>query len=273
MSRFGSEQAILETSALRRFALGLSGELHFGFRVRANYLERALRNQDQVEKIFEAGCARGQTSFWLSRRFPGSKIKSIDIDPELITHCRKVARSCGAGTIDFSVADLCDYQPEDSVDLVVCVDVLEHIEDWRTAVERLVGQLRAGGRLLIHTPQAGQFQDPRFGLRKMQKGLQAGHHEHEHDGFVGTDFAILDDLGLEYRVTNTFGKWVMSLHTFFEMYRNHSRLWWILFTPFLLLLSRIESLAPVTHGGGLLISAHKPRWPIQSRSSISRLSA
>src|SRR5882724_8401035 len=257
MSQFGSEQAILATTTLRRIVLRWSGELHLGFRLRADYLEKALRNKNHVERIFEAGCYRGQTSFWLSRRFPDAHIKSIDIDPYLIAHCRNIARSSGAEMIEFSVADLVDYQEENSVDLVVCFDVLQYIENWRVAVERLARQLRADGLLLIHTPQAERKQNRRFGLGRMQRRLQAGHNEHEHAGFVATDFAILHDLGLEYQVINTFGKWVMSLHSLFEVYRNYSRFWWILFTPPLLLLSRLERPERASSGGGLLIIARK----------------
>jgi SAM-dependent methyltransferase len=257
MLPFGSEQALVENSALRRFVLRLSGDVHFGFRMRARYLEMALESLDHAEKIFEAGCFRGQTSFWLSRRFPGAHIDSIDIDPGLITHCRNIARLSKMEMIEFSVADLVKYRQQNAADLVVCFDVLEHIKDWRTAVRTLVHQLRAGGLLLIHTPQAGQYQDRRFGLRRLRRRLQDGHHEHEHDGFVPADFAMLRDLGLEYRVTNTFSKWVMSLHNLFEVYRSHSRLWWVLLTPILLILSRIERPERATSGGGLLIVARK----------------
>jgi SAM-dependent methyltransferase len=257
MSPFGSEQSALEASPLRRFALRLLGELHFGFRLRAHYLSMALKDVDRVERIFEAGCHRGQTSFWLSRRFPGARIKSVDIDPMLVAHCQKVANAGGIEHVQFRVADLTDYHERNAADLVVCFDVLEHIQNWQAAVRTLVDQLRPGGLLLIHSPQAGQYQGARFGLRKLLRRLQLGHSEHEHEGFVPSDFAILDKLGLDHRVMHTFGPWAMNLHTVFEVYRSHSRLWWLFLTPLLLLFSRLESPARTLQGGGLLVIARR----------------
>lgn len=42
--------------------------------------------------------------------------------------------------------------PEGAYDVVVCLDVLEHVPDPPAMVEALVGYLRPGGRLIVHAP-------------------------------------------------------------------------------------------------------------------------
>jgi SAM-dependent methyltransferase len=43
------------------------------------------------------------------------------------------------------------------VDAVTCWDVIEHVPDPRSALERLRGRLKPGGRLFLSTPDAGSL--------------------------------------------------------------------------------------------------------------------
>jgi SAM-dependent methyltransferase len=258
MPAFGSEQSVLATSLLRRLALRVGGDLHFGFRMRARYLAESLPDVEGIQSIFEAGCYRGQTSFWLRHKFPKASILSIDIDPALIGRCQKISELAGTEHIQFRLADLTNYREENQADLVVCFDVLEHIKDFHAALRTLARQTAPHGTLILHIPQSGRYQDTHFGLRKLRRNGQVKHSEHEHEGFVPGDFALLRDLGFEYEVRQTFGRWVMTLHTFFEIYRGHSRAWWIVFSPLLLVLSRLEMPGSIVNGGGLLVIARRP---------------
>lgn len=257
MNLFGKEQAVLQKSPLRRFTFKVLGDLHFGMRRRIHYLDRMVRDLE-VRTIFEAGCNRGQTSFWLHRKFPSAQITSIDISPTLIAHCQSIANHLGIPQITFQVADLANYQSVMGADLVICMDVLEHILDWQTAVKTLVKQLKPGSRLVIHTPHRGKYQHTRYGLRKLNLSDSDEPSEHVREGFVPEDFRLLSDLGLDYRVVFTFGWWVLNMHTFFELYRKHSQVWWMLFTPLLLLASRLENPVRNANGAGLLIVAQMP---------------
>lgn len=46
------------------------------------------------------------------------------------------------------------FGPE-SFDLVVCTEVLEHVQDWKTVVRQLKGSVRRGGLLVITTRSPG----------------------------------------------------------------------------------------------------------------------
>ena len=53
------------------------------------------------------------------------------------------------------VGDICDAGGIPIVDVVACTDTLEHIEDWRAAVDGLNGILKPGGLLIFSVPMPG----------------------------------------------------------------------------------------------------------------------
>lgn len=237
---------------LKRVALRYFGELHFGVRLRGYYLAKALQNIQRVATVLEIGCNRGQTSFWLHRRFPYATINAMDIDSSLIAHCSMIAQKQDVCNLSFRTADLLDLQDENKYDLIVCFDVLEHIADWETALHRLAEALKPNGYLLIHTPHKGRFQDSRFGLRRWFNSLETnGNSEHVHEGFVPEDFGVL--AGIDYEIIFTFNLLTMWSHTWFEVYRSHSWLWHLVFTLPLLGIGMWDARFKKTDGGGLLI--------------------
>ena len=256
---FGAEQASTQESTVRRWAFRLFGDLRFGLRLRGWYLARALRDMRGVRRILETGCSHGQMSFWLSRRFPDAVIRCVDIDPRLVAYCTDLAARQGVRNLEFIVADLSDYADPDTYDLVICFDVLEHIVDWQAAVRRMAALLRPGGRLLIHTPRRGRFQDPQFGLRRWfgPRGAAALSVEHVREGFAPEDFAFLRSVNMRYRAGLTFAPLAMWAHTAFEIYRERSWIWHLLLSPLLLALAKIEARRPAREGGGIFVRAVK----------------
>lgn len=255
---FGYEQYIVAKSVSKQFVLRWFGELHFGVRLRGRYLASALKGVNAATTILDVGCNCGQTSFWLHRRFPNASIKGLDIDHSLIEHCQSIARKLDVCKVRFDSIDLLDLREKNEYDLIICFDVLEHIADWETALHRLVSALKPGGRLLVHTPHKGYFQSSQFGLRRwFTASVANGHSEHVREGFVPEDFSVLAKRGLDCEIKFTFGSLTMWLHTFFEMYRNRSWLWHLVFTLPLLTLGIWDARVGHSIGGGLLIQASK----------------
>ncbi len=261
---FGWEQFIGEKNPLLSWVGQLVGEPHFGTKVRSYYMAKAVRAfcPSRVERILDAGCGKGQTTFWLNRNFPKAQIDSIDINPALIQHCRNVAKNIRAENISFAVQNLCSFREEKKYDLIVCCDVLEHVENWKDIVRNLSNALRPGGLLLMHVPHAGRFQDLNFGLRKYLKetipdenGKEVG-AAHVHEGLKKEDFEILKNSGVDYSVFYTFGFMTMWAHTLFEIYRGFPRYWHLILTPLLSIIPHIEK-GKLKDGGGLLIKLIK----------------
>lgn len=93
--------------------------------------------------IYEAG--GGAASYLPAELLKRSRVTVVDIDPAQISKNGYAAtRICG---------DIQSHRlPEDSVDLVACYNVIEHLPDAGAALERFAEALKPGGLLLIGAP-------------------------------------------------------------------------------------------------------------------------
>jgi SAM-dependent methyltransferase len=233
--------------------------------MRALYLSDVLRRipPSCCTHILDAGCAKGQMAFWLSRRLPEASIHGIDVNPSLIKHCRQLASLLNAQSVEFFEADLVSLQRKQTYDLITCIDVLEHILDWKSALRNLVRCTSPDGHILVHVPHESRYLGPSFGLRQILSGVPQDKSEHApggshvRDGFRAEDFSILEKWNVCYTVKYTFGPLAMHLHTIFEVYRGRRRYWHLLMTPVLSSLAKIEVKRELRDGGGLLIHITK----------------
>lgn len=110
------------------------------------------------EKVLDAGCGEGETLERLAPLLPEA-VTGVDLNPESVEFTRE---RIPAG--EFSVADILDLPFEaDSFDLVLCLEVLEHIPDPGPAVDELA---RVGrGDIIFSVPS-----EPWFRLGSLARG-------------------------------------------------------------------------------------------------------
>ena len=96
-------------------------------------------------RVLEAGCGTGELARELVRR--GAHVAAIDLSPRAVAEAREIS---GAYCQVASVTDL--PYPDGSFDLVVCVETLQHVQDWTGGLAELVRVTRAGGRLIVTIP-------------------------------------------------------------------------------------------------------------------------
>ena len=138
--------------------------------LRSWHIRRELRDLKQhgfaPAQIADAGSGFGQYVFYLSSRFPEARITGLDIKQEQVDDYNRFFSSIGRDDrVAFEWADLTELGAEEAWDLVLSVDVMEHIEDDRTVFKRICRGLKPGGVLLISTPS--------------DKGGSDVHHEHD----------------------------------------------------------------------------------------------
>jgi len=103
--------------------------------------------------IFDAGSGFGQYSFRMGRMFPRSLIIAADIKKEQIADCNNFfSKTRMADRVRFQVADLTQYSVKEKYDLILSVDVMEHIEEDRKVFLNFCNSLKPGGTLLVSTP-------------------------------------------------------------------------------------------------------------------------
>lgn len=97
----------------------------------------------------DAGCGTGEFSLALAK--DGWSVTGFDPSEYAVELARERARRVGTD-LRFEVATTDDFSSDETFDLVIAVDVLEHIEDDAGALRRLAGYLRPGGALLVTVP-------------------------------------------------------------------------------------------------------------------------
>lgn len=102
-------------------------------------------------RVLDAGCGLGYGTAMLFRAGAQS-VDGLDRHPEAIGR----ARADAPGTATFTVGDVLQLPyPDASFDLVVCFEVLEHLEDHERLLRELRRVLARDGLLLISSPNRG----------------------------------------------------------------------------------------------------------------------
>jgi len=127
---------------------------------------RSFHRQNKMDmQILDAGSGFGQYTYFLSVLCRNSTITGVDVKEEQIEDCNKFIKDIGKDNrVHFEIADLTKFKQENKYQLVLCVDVMEHIEEDVLVFKNYAASMTPGGMLLISTPSD-----------------QGGSDVHEHD--------------------------------------------------------------------------------------------
>ncbi len=99
--------------------------------------------------IHEAGCGEGYLSVLLADE--NKQVRASDFSSSVIEKAKEISLQAGK-SIPFQVASIYDLTPEkDSAELIVCCEVLEHLDDPQKAVKVL--STLAAPYLLVSVPR------------------------------------------------------------------------------------------------------------------------
>jgi glycosyltransferase involved in cell wall biosynthesis len=103
-------------------------------------------------KVLEIGAGIGNITSWL---LPRELYVASDINPQYLAYLRNLA--LGKPYLGIDRVDLEDPNSfagwQGKFDTVVCLNVLEHVNDPRVALSNMYSALAPGGRLLLYVPQ------------------------------------------------------------------------------------------------------------------------
>jgi len=103
-------------------------------------------------RILDAGAGFGQHSYWMFRHFRNCSILAVDVKEEQVDDCNKFFKSVGAENVKFEIGDLTKFVNPSAYDLVLSVDVMEHILEDVQVFKNFVASMKPGAMLLISTP-------------------------------------------------------------------------------------------------------------------------
>lgn len=125
--------------------------------LRTWHVKKALRKISRQfpgdASVLDAGSGFGQYTWRMSRMNSRWKIKAIDINKVQIDDCNAFFGKTGlSGLVSFYTCDLTALNDLNCYDLILSVDVMEHIEEDVLVFQNFYKSLKNNGVLLISTP-------------------------------------------------------------------------------------------------------------------------
>ena len=215
--------------------------------------------------VLDAGSGFGQYTWWMSCRYKEWRIKGVDISNDDINDCLDFFSKTGrSDRAIFEQGDLTGLHDKGIYDLVLTVDVMEHIRDDEKVFKNFFNALGNKGFVIISTPSDQGGSDVHSD--KDESFID----EHVRDGYGKEE--IKDKLARagfsRTEVFYTYGKagrisWILSMKYPVRML-NISYLffvflpfYYIIFFPVTILLNVIDLNTIHKSGTGLLVIAEK----------------
>ncbi|MCF8227567.1 MAG: class I SAM-dependent methyltransferase [Bacteroidales bacterium] len=158
--------------------------------LRTWHVKRELKRFGKANKheiqVLDAGSGFGQYDYFMARKFKNWKIRAVDVKEEQIADCKRFFERIGKKKVHFEYADLVQFDEQDKYDLILSVDVMEHIEEDVKVFENFNRALKKDGMLLVSTPsdQGGSdVHDHDHDVTYNNDGTRSFIDEHVRDGY------------------------------------------------------------------------------------------
>lgn len=263
---YGREKRWAESDWRRRLGYSLLGELHVPGRLRSWHVIRELRRRGlwtpAPRALYDAGGGEGALAYHVARRFPAWRVVVADNEPRTLARGRVIKERLGLGNLEVRAVDLRDPGDEAEYDVVVCADVLEHIEEDDRVVKHLSQALKPGGVLLVTSPSVPQPRHlPIVGWRERRIGFDAHAYGHVRQGYSERSLRrLFENSGLvTERIRFTFGPFgTLMFDLFFAAgdSRPNPALYLALF-PLYVGLASLDVAVPSRRGAAILGVARK----------------
>ena len=223
------------------------------------------KNHNGKQRILDAGSGFGQYTFFMSGMNKNWNIEAVDVKEEQIADCNAFFSGIERTNVSFGIADLVTYNKSDSFDLILSVDVMEHIQDDEQVFRNFYKALAPEGMLLISTPS------DQGGSDVHDHGEEASFiDEHVRDGYNMIEIQeklkragfITTSAYYDYGIPGQIG-WRLSMK-FPILMLNTSKLFFILLPfyyiltfPFALIFNWMDLEMKHQTGTGLIVKAYK----------------
>jgi 2-polyprenyl-3-methyl-5-hydroxy-6-metoxy-1,4-benzoquinol methylase len=278
---YGSEKAWGETDWKRRLGYRWLGELHIPGRLRSWLIVRALRRLGSWDRrpraLYDAGGGEGAFALHVARRFPSWRVVIADNEARTIERALRIRRALGLDNLEIREVDLREPGDENVYDVVVCADVLEHIEEDDRVVAHLARALKPGGVLLVTSPSVPQPKHLSLVVwRERRIGFDPSDYGHVRAGYSEDRLReLFEGAGLEVEsVRRTFGPAGTLMFDLFFVTgdsRPHPLVYLALF-PLYMLLAAADVFIPARSGAAVMGVARKigraPSAPAAEGGSI-----
>jgi SAM-dependent methyltransferase len=133
-------------------------------RLRNGYVLNRIEQLDLPPRssVLDMGCGRAVSLFWLARRHPDWHLTGVELDPAQAQSARQAVERGPWPNMSIVEGKLQDLGEDNSrmltYDLIMAVDVMEHVEDDVGLLREIRRMLTPGGYLILHVPRRQQDQ-------------------------------------------------------------------------------------------------------------------
>ena len=99
-----------------------------------------------ANRILDVGAGSGRTLKWLKTLYPRAETTGVELNSELLEELKQNADVAIIGSIQESWSKLTNY------DLILLLDVLEHLPDSIATLRKLTRLLNPGGHVIVSVP-------------------------------------------------------------------------------------------------------------------------
>ncbi len=157
-------------------------------------------------RCLDLGCARGTIGYFLEQE--GGRWFHEDLD---WVNVRATADLVGPRTAVIPPTAI--PHPPETFDIIVSLDILEHLHDDRLFAQEMARVLKPGGKLILSTPATGSF----FLVNRMKNaaGLTPDQYGHVIEGYTLPQLnALLTEAGLTVEESTTYSRFFTELVEF-----------------------------------------------------------
>lgn len=137
---------------------------HWWWEGRRELLRNLMTGLRSNPKILDIGCGTGETLSFLHKTFPKASLWGIDKSSMAV----KLSKGKGHKNITQATALNLPFK-NNTFDLVLFLDVLEHIKDHTKALREAKRVLRKGGKIIITAPAAQSIWSKHDSMQKHQR--------------------------------------------------------------------------------------------------------
>jgi 2-polyprenyl-3-methyl-5-hydroxy-6-metoxy-1,4-benzoquinol methylase len=216
-------------------------------------------------EVLDAGAGYGQYSYWLSTLNKDWNILALDVKEEQVADCNRFFHAIGRQhKVRFETGDLTIYKKPAAYDLIVSVDVMEHILEDVQVFKNFYISLKPGGMLLVSTPsdQGGSDVHGDEEASFIEEHVRDGYNVKEMESKLREAGFNKIDIRYQYGIPGKIS-WRLSMKYPIQML-GVSKLFFIILPfyyiityPFAFLLNWIDTNTKHATGTGLIVKAWK----------------
>ena len=244
-------------TAFIKIYIKIFGIPEIGFQVRFLHFNKIISTylKKNPTAILDAGSGIGSYTFFLHSKYPKAYILGGEIDKSKLAFSRMYVKSLKSKRVAFAYMDITKkMNAHNKYDLIVNIDVLEHIKEYKKVLHNFSKLLKPGSYVYIHTPHQNQ--------KRIFPFSEKWHHDdHVREGFTKTGLVRdIEKTGLEVVIAcKTFGPLGRFAWEVNHFLLEKSFILAGLTYPVLYIISYGDLFITDSNGWGIVILARKPK--------------